>query len=246
MTVELSIVVPAYNEEHSIRQTIAEVMSSVSPHVGTCEIVVVDDESTDDTGRILDDIARTNSCLRVIRRRNGGHGPALLTGMSAARGDKLLLLDADREISLEDFHQHWRAFQGHSAILGYRVGRHNKGLRAIISFALRVLVQVLFGVSPRDANAPFKLFRARDWQAAAGFIGDNNPIPSALLAIYLLVRGGSIAERAVVFRPRQDSRSTLNLRRLSWLCCGAVWSLVRFRIKLSKARFDKQLCMRNS
>jgi glycosyltransferase involved in cell wall biosynthesis len=246
MTVELSVVIPAFNEEHSIRQSIVEVMEHVSPQVSTCEIVVVDDGSTDDTGRILDDIATTNSSLRVVRRHNGGHGPAILTGMRVARGEKFLLLDADREISLEDFHQHWRAFQGHDAVLGYRVGRSNRGLRSAVSFGMRGLIQALFGVSPRDANAPFKLFRARDWQAAARFIGDNNAIPSAMLAVHLLASGRSVVERGVMFRPRQGSRSTLNLRRLSSLCCRAVWSLVQFRINLSKERFGKQLSMRNS
>lgn len=246
MTVELSVVIPAFNEGHSIRHAIAEVMAHVSPQVSTCEIVVVDDGSTDDTGRILDDLAATNSSLRVIHRPNGGHGPAILTGIRAASGDKFLLLDADREVSLEDFHEHWRAFQGHKAILGYRVGRNNRGLRSIVSLGMRGLILVLFGVSPRDANAPFKLFRARDWQAARRFIGDDNAIPSVMLAVYLLVSGGSIAERAVIFRPRRGSRSTLNLRRLCSLCCKAVWSLVRFRIDLLEARVGKHFSVRNS
>src|ERR1700737_3073109 len=100
MPVNLSVVVAAFNERTSIKQAIDDIITYVAPHVPTLEIVVVDDGSTDGTAHILDEIAAKTTLVRVIHRANGGHGPALISGLRAARGENLLLLDADRQINL--------------------------------------------------------------------------------------------------------------------------------------------------
>ena len=84
---DLTVTIPAYNEEASIRDTI----KSVKMHAPKCEIIVVDDCSTDRTN----EIAR-NEKARVIRHaKNKGYGAALKTGMLAARTKYVAFLDAD-------------------------------------------------------------------------------------------------------------------------------------------------------
>ena len=85
-TPELTIVMPAYNEEQGIAEAVAEVLREVVARVPGSELVVVDDGSRDATGRILDELARAEPALRVIHQPNGGHGRALRTGLDAAAG----------------------------------------------------------------------------------------------------------------------------------------------------------------
>src|SRR4051812_38604832 len=117
MATNLSVVMAAFNEKASIKEAVDDIITHIAPHVSTLEIVVVDDGSTDGTGHILDELAAKRTLLRVIHRTNGGHGPALISGLRAASADNLLLLDADRQIDLGDFPEQWGVFQKHDALL---------------------------------------------------------------------------------------------------------------------------------
>ncbi|NUP50737.1 MAG: glycosyltransferase [Catenulispora sp.] len=91
----VSVIVPAYNEEAGIRATIESLSASRHP----IEIIVVDDGSTDGTAAVVEDlIARRRPGLpplRLIRQANGGKPAALNTGIAAARGDLLVMMDGD-------------------------------------------------------------------------------------------------------------------------------------------------------
>jgi glycosyltransferase involved in cell wall biosynthesis len=223
---------PAFNEDSSISQAIDDILRYVLPQVPALEIVVVNDGSTDKTGDILDHIAAINPLVRVIHQSNAGHGPALVAGLQAARGENLLLLDADCEIELNDFRISWQVFQKHDALFGDRTPRRAGLVRYGISRLLRCVIYALFGVAPRDINVPFKLLRADGWREAERLIDAQNVIPSVLLAIYLLESRQAVTERKVVYRARRSSRSTLGYSRLLLLCCRATWALCRFRVAL--------------
>ncbi|MFN8512215.1 MAG: glycosyltransferase family 2 protein [Chloroflexia bacterium] len=99
----LSVIVPVYNEAKTIRQILAQVRAvDLGPNV-TCEIIVVDDFSTDDTIAALE-AEREHPCTYVIRhQRNRGKGAAVRTGLAAAQGDILLIQDADLEYDPRDY-----------------------------------------------------------------------------------------------------------------------------------------------
>src|SRR5690349_22618282 len=90
----LSIIMPCYNEEKTIR-TIIERVQAVNLEK---EIIVVDDHSRDQTPVILQEIAATNPSVRVIRQPvNRGKGEAIRTGLAAAKGEIVVIQDADLE-----------------------------------------------------------------------------------------------------------------------------------------------------
>jgi glycosyltransferase involved in cell wall biosynthesis len=90
----LSVVIPVYNE----RATIARIIAAVRDVEVDKEIIVVDDFSTDGTREGLEEIAKSDGCLRVLRHeRNQGKGAALRTGFAAARGRFVIVQDADLE-----------------------------------------------------------------------------------------------------------------------------------------------------
>ena len=86
----LSVVIPAYNNASTLAEAIASVRSQIAPRR---EIIVVDDGSSDATSQVVDGIADRD--LRLIRQDNGGPGAARNTGIAAAHGEWIALLDAD-------------------------------------------------------------------------------------------------------------------------------------------------------
>ncbi|WP_432994105.1 bifunctional polysaccharide deacetylase/glycosyltransferase family 2 protein [Dactylosporangium sp. CA-233914] len=88
----VSIIVPAYNEAANIVNTIRSLAASDYPD---CEIIVVDDGSTDDTPAIVHGLTRSLPNLHLLRQANAGKPAALNAGIAAARGDLLVLVDGD-------------------------------------------------------------------------------------------------------------------------------------------------------
>jgi len=230
MPVELSIVMQAYNEEVAIAAAVEDILIHVVPHVASAQIVVVNDGSKDRTLSILQEIAAREPRLTLIDRKNGGHGPAVITGLNAAAGAHLLQLDSDRQITLDDFGAAWAAYRTGDALIGIRADRHDGAVRAVISRSMRIVLRVLFGKAPRDPNIPFKIVSQADWQRAASAIGPDNPLPSVLLALYLTKSGARIVQYPITHRARQGSVSELRGWKLFKFCVLAGRTLLAFRL----------------
>ena len=124
----LSVVMPAYNEEGAIEDAVRDVWEHVFPLVPDAELIVVDDGSRDRTGEILDRLAATEPRLRVIHKANGGHGPAIRTGLDAASGEFVFLIDSDRQIPLIAFPPLWEAARTRDGAFGVSKKRNDPRL----------------------------------------------------------------------------------------------------------------------
>lgn len=226
----LTVVMPAYNEEDGIAAAIGDVQREVLALVPAAELVVVDDGSRDGTGPILDRLAAEDPRLRVIHQPNGGHGRALRTGLDAACGEYVLLIDSDRQIPLDGFAAVWSRVRsnGTLAVLGVRRERRDPFLRLVLTAVVRHAVRLLFGVRLGDANAPFKLLPRRIWLDARELIPDDTLAPSLFLAIFLKRRGGVVEEIEVPHRARQTGRA-IDTWQLVRLCGRGFAQLIAFR-----------------
>jgi cellulose synthase/poly-beta-1,6-N-acetylglucosamine synthase-like glycosyltransferase/peptidoglycan/xylan/chitin deacetylase (PgdA/CDA1 family) len=95
----VSVILPAHNEEKVIRQTLTALLSS--RYAGAIEILVVDDGSSDATAAIVNEMARADSRLRLVRQKNQGKAEALRNGLCEARHRFIVTLDADTEFALD-------------------------------------------------------------------------------------------------------------------------------------------------
>lgn len=231
--VSLTVVMPAYNEEDAIEEAVQEVQEHVIACVPDAELIVVNDGSKDRTGQILDDLAAQYSWMRVIHSVNGGHGLALRTGMDAARGEYMLLIDSDRQILLKNFGPLWQEAQQRDGLLGIRRSRHDPPARLILTRIVRLVLKMLLDVRLRDANAPFKIVRHAAWMRVRVLIPSDTLAPSLFLAVALYRCGNSIVEREVIHRERESGIVSLRYWKLLRFCARGFSQLLTLRRSLS-------------
>jgi dolichol-phosphate mannosyltransferase len=230
----LSIVMPAYNEEGSIALAVSDVQTHVFSLVPDAELIVVDDGSRDGTGRILDDLARTEPRLIVVHQVNGGHGKALRTGLDIAAGAYVFLIDSDRQIPLEAFGPLWEQSQKHDAAFGVRTSRNDARIRLILTRIIRYFLCLLFGTYLRDANVPFKIIRRQVWLSARPWIPAGTLAPSLFLAMYVRRRRLSLAQVPVSHRERETGVVSIRRWKLFKFCVKAFAQLLAFRWRLRR------------
>lgn len=155
----ISIIVPVFNEENNIGNTLTSLTNTLQDLPCPYEIIVVNDGSTDGTGDIL---TRRDSIRLVSYTSNRGKGYAVKTGIAAARGEFVGFIDGDGEIDpayLADFYREISA-ERYDVIIGRKVGLKRNPLRKIYSQGFRFLVWLLFGIKA-DTQTGIKLFNSK-------------------------------------------------------------------------------------
>jgi glycosyltransferase involved in cell wall biosynthesis len=166
----LSIVIPAYNEENRLPQTLEKVVTYLSlRNLDFAEILVVDDGSRDRTAAVADQAAARWPVVRVLRNPgNWGKGYSVRHGMREARGEWALFSDADLSAPIEELSQLEQAAesQGAAVAIGSRalnrtlIGVHQSKLRETAGRFFNLVMRVTIGLPFWDTQCGFKLFRA--------------------------------------------------------------------------------------
>jgi len=231
----VTVVMPAYNEEEAIAAAVNDVRIHVLARIEGAELLVVNDGSTDRTGTILDEMAAVDPQVTVVHRQNGGHGPAIITGLNAVQNKYILLVDSDRQIPLSAFPKLWEAVQGGAdAAFGVRRERHDPQTRLVITRVIRGALRVLFGVRLYDANVPFKLIQRQHWTQARPLIPDDTLAPSLFLAVWMKRRGVDIAELDVPHAERSTGEVSIKRWKLLRFCAVALGQLIVFRRRVAR------------
>ncbi|NBX69877.1 MAG: glycosyltransferase, partial [Proteobacteria bacterium] len=125
MKIKLSILLPVFNEEANIIPLIEELESVLNKMGWPFEVIIVDDGSTDGSRRVLEELSRAKSYLRVICfRRNYGQTAAFDAGFSVASGDIVVTLDSDRQNDPNDIPKMVEMIdQGYDFVAGWRLER---------------------------------------------------------------------------------------------------------------------------
>ncbi len=164
---DLSVIVPAYNEEARLERALCSYLDYCHGHRVSAEIIVVDDGSTDGTSRLVEQLAGENPELRLIRLpENRGKGYAVRSGVVNARGRMVLFADADGATPLSEVERLQAAIEtGADIAIGSRV-LQAEGVRVEARFYRRVIgrifhrmVETLTVRNVRDTQCGFKLFR---------------------------------------------------------------------------------------
>jgi glycosyltransferase involved in cell wall biosynthesis len=163
MALDLSVVVPLYNEEQSVRPLWEAIVRGVEPLGVAFEIVLVDDGSRDGTARVADEIAREDPRVCLVKfRRNFGQTPAMAAGIAEARGEVIVTMDGDLQNDPADIGELLaRIEEGNDIVVGWRHERQDKlWTRKIPSRIANALIARVTGVPIRDNGCSLKAYRA--------------------------------------------------------------------------------------
>ena len=157
----LSVILPAYNEETVIAETVHGVVSALTAWVHDFEVIVVNDGSSDNTRTIVGHIMATDARVRMVDHNvNRGYGAALASGFEAVAKDLVFFMDSDGQFDPRDLAPFFSLIEEYDAVLGYRVKRQDTWMRKLNAWGWNLLVSLLLGVRVRDVDCAFKLYRA--------------------------------------------------------------------------------------
>ena len=162
-----SIIVPAYNEEKRSANFIPDLIDFTKKRLHGSEIIIVNDGSTDDTENIIKKMIKSKNAQDFAKLIgygvNKGKGNAVAFGVKAAKGDKILFIDADGSIQPEDIPNMLKKLDDYDLVSGTRLSKKSKiktnVLRKLFSFGFNSVVSLLFQYSYRDNLCGFKGFR---------------------------------------------------------------------------------------
>jgi len=167
---DLSIVVPAYNEENRIKSTLLIIDDYINSKKINAEIIVVDDGSKDNTTKVVEKYKNKIKNLKVIRyEKNQGKGFAVKTGVEASKGKYVLFADADNSTPIEEYEKLQRALMENNAEISIG-SRYLKGSnvkikqpkhRIFISRVGNFLIQAFLIDNIKDTQCGFKLFTSK-------------------------------------------------------------------------------------
>ncbi|KDQ19600.1 glycosyltransferase family 2 protein [Botryobasidium botryosum FD-172 SS1] len=240
-SVQLSVVVPAYNESTRLppmlRTTLAH-LASVRP-ARTYEVLIVDDGSSDSTSAVALTLASAHpkEDIRVVRlRRNRGKGAAVKHGFLHARGERILMVDADGASRFEDLEKLWEEMDkiekdGQGVVVGSRA--HLVGTEAVVKRSLvrNILMHGFhfllrtFGVGHiRDTQCGFKLFTRTTSQSLFPSLHITNWIFDVELLLLARMLRVPVAEVPVAWEEVAGSKI-----RLLWDSLGMLTDLIVIR-----------------
>jgi len=168
---EISIIIPAYNEERRILPTLEKVYGYFSEkRKMDFEIIVVDDGSKDNTEKVIKNFAKDKfERVKLIKhRKNKGKGAAVKTGVLEARGDLILFTDADLSTPIEEFEKLKKTIErGYDIVIGSRGLPESKIVvpqpwyRRYIGRLFPLFVRLIVMKNIRDTQCGFKMFKKK-------------------------------------------------------------------------------------
>ena len=210
--VELSIVIPLFNEEESVKPLYAQLQEALEPLEQSYEIIVVDDGSTDRSFELLKGLHAQDKRLKVIRfRRNFGQTAAFAAGFEHAQGQVVVTMDADLQNDPADIPRLLQKLEeGYDVVSGWRVERWKSAwlTRRLPSVLANRLISETTGVHLHDYGCSLKAYRDEVVKNINLYGELHRFIPA--MASWM---GVSVAEIPVHYQPRQFGRSKYGLSR---------------------------------
>ena len=214
----LYIVIPAYNEAENIRQVICDWYPIIEKFGDEkSRLVIFDDGSQDETFSIMLEEAKSRSLFEPITKSNSGHGATVLNAYKYAinHGAKFIFqTDSDGQTIPSDFEKFWRIRKSFDMIIGNRSERQDGFDRKIVSWILKIVLRIIFGVKIVDPNTPFRLMNAETLKKYINKIPSDYNLPNILVSVIYFKYKLSVKFLPITFKSRVGGVNFINLRRI--------------------------------
>lgn len=225
---ELSLVIPAKNEEGSVQTLYREIKNALSKFSGKYEIIFIDDGSTDRTLANLTQLTKTDKRVRVIKMRgNFGKSVALQAGFDKAAGNTVITMDADLQDNPKEIIRFLNKInEGYDLVSGWKKDRHDPVTKTLPSYVVNFFVRLMTGIKIHDINCGFKAYR-KSLVKTLDLYGDLY----RFIPVLAHRQNFKVTELVIDHRPRMSGRSKYGWQRFfsGWLDLLTIFFLVRYQ-----------------
>ncbi|MCH4154789.1 MAG: glycosyltransferase family 2 protein [Muribaculaceae bacterium] len=230
---DISIVVPLYNEAESLPELEAWIKRVMEENGFSYEILFVNDGSTDNSWEIIKQLQQKNPCVKgICFRRNYGKSPALNTGFRRVEGDVVITMDADLQDSPDEIPSlyHMIKNDGYDLVSGWKKKRYDPILsKNLPSKLFNATARRLSGIHLHDFNCGLKAYRKSVVKHIEVYGDMHRYIP------YIAKNAGftNIGEKVVKHQPRKYGVSKFGMSRFvnGYLDLGTLWFQSKFGVK---------------
>lgn len=203
---ELSLVIPCYNEQDSLRALVTAIRAAVEPLGLSYEVVITDDCSTDQSWQILKELAAADPRIRAQKFAfNCGESAASFAGMKMSRGKYIVTLDADLQNDPKHLPEFLEALKHHDCVCGTRVKARGEGdnfARVASSRIANWVRNKLSGEQIADAGCTYRAFKRECIDNLKFFKGMHRFLPTLFK-----IEGHTVTEIEVTNNPRFAGQS---------------------------------------
>lgn len=213
----LYIVIPAYNEQDTIRDVIVQWYPVVEKVGNDSRLVIVNDGSKDHTYEIMQEYAKSRPRLIPLTKENSGHGATVLYAYHYAlekNADYIFQTDSDGQTIPEEFWPFWEQRHDYDLVIGHRSNRQDGFSRVVVTKTLRDVIRFCFGVRITDANTPFRLMEAKTLSAQIELIPGDFNLTNVVLSVIYARKNLRVKYIPITFKPRQGGVNSINLPKI--------------------------------
>lgn len=214
---KLYIVIPAYNEQDTIKNVIDDWYPVVDKIGGESKLVIVNDGSKDRTAEILDQYSESHERLIGFTKENGGHGAAVLYGYQYALdagAEYIFQTDSDGQTVSAEFWGFWKKRRAYDMVIGHRTKREDGFSRIVVTKVLKLVLLLLFHVSIPDANTPFRLMKASTLAQYLPLIPPGYNLSNVIISVIYKKKKLAVKYIPITFRPRQGGVNSINMKKI--------------------------------
>lgn len=207
-SLDITIVIPVYNEEESLPELYRELTETLERVSSNCEIIFIDDGSQDRSAAILKELAENDERIKAICfKKNCGQSAAFAAGFRIAQGQVVVTMDADLQNDPHDIPLLLDKMQSFDLVCGWRANRQDTRVKKISSWIANRIRNWLSDEQISDVGCSLKSFRRDCLQDFHYFNGMHRFFPT------LIKMGGySVTEVKVNHRPRLYGQTKYGIR----------------------------------
>lgn len=201
-----SVVIPLMNEEDNISDLVQELEPIMNSLNEPWELICIDDGSTDNTLKVLHDLKKSKSYLRILKfKRNVGQSAAFDAGFRAAKGDFVITLDGDRQNDPHDIPQMLSIIHEADLVCGHRVNRKDTFTKRLTSRVANRFRKVICADNVNDTGCSLKIYRRSCFDKIKLYRGMHRFFPALFL-----IEGFRVKEIPVNHRERTRGTTKYN------------------------------------
>lgn len=206
----LSVFFPAYNEEENIENTVEKALLVLKKlGLKDYEVLVVNDGSTDNTAKVVEELVKKESHVKLINRvKNGGYGEALKSGLYSAKFENIVYTDSDLQFDFSEVTKFLDKVKQADIVAGFRINRSDPPVRILFGWVWTMLANILLEIGVKDVDCGFKLVKKKVIDTISQLESSRGGMISPELLAKAKKYGFKIMEVGVYHYPRQAGRQT--------------------------------------